>query len=145
MAMNKLRLLLGSCIAFFFGFVAWLVTMANQGESTIFFQYSQRFAYGDKLGHGLLFFSAYFAFLTALNLRPSAQHYLSFARLRGVTAFVISLILAVLEEWSQRYNANREFDWVDLLASVAGLSSAFILSLLVIQCYYFHERACKHA
>lgn len=89
--------------------------MADTAQSTDLWSFIHRLPAGDKLGHFLLF--GMFSFL--LNITVP-----SFDRLQGkhlqVTAVLALLVL--LEELSQRWLANRNFDYRDLLADFAGIA-----------------------
>ena len=106
----------------FFGFIGWVIYLANTGQKSVFFDLVAVIPYGDKLGHfclfGLLtlFINLAFKFKTmAVGGRPI---YL---------AVLIVSTFVILEELSQYFVESRTLDFVDLIADFVGIAvfSAF--------------------
>ena len=98
-------------------FIIAVVVLADTGSLPHSIRAIYDFPNGDKLGHFILFGLLDF-FLT----RPFLSSRLS--KSRGWVTLSIGLILALLialEEFSQKFFANRTFDLIDLFASFAGL------------------------
>lgn len=98
-------------------FIIAVVVLADTGNLPHSIRVIYDFPNGDKLGHfilfGLLDFFLTRAFLYSFLSRP-----------RGWVTLSIGLILALfigLEEFSQKFFANRTFDLIDLFASYLGV------------------------
>ncbi len=103
--------------ALFFIFIIAVIVLADNGSLPRSIRAVYDFPNGDKLGHfilfGLLDFFLVRAFLSSHPSRP-----------RGWVTLSIGLILALLialEEFSQKFFANRTFDLIDLFASFLGV------------------------
>ena len=101
----------------FFGFIGWVIYLANTGQKSVFFDLVAVIPYGDKLGHfclfGLLtlFINLSFKFKTmAVGGRPI---YL---------AVLIVSTFVILEELSQYFVESRTLDFIDLIADFAGIA-----------------------
>lgn len=101
----------------FFIFVIGIIILADYGGLPYSIRAIYDFPNGDKLGHFILFGALTFfitrAFLSAF---PSKS--------RGLVTLSIGLFLALLiglEEFSQKFFSTRSFDFIDLLASYAGI------------------------
>ncbi len=105
-------------------FIAVVIVLADRGQlGFIYFLYD--FPHGDKLGHLILFGLLNF-FLTLTFLRALPQFN------PKLTALSIGLTLSLfigMEEYSQKFFANRTFDLIDLLASYIGLTAGSWLAL----------------
>jgi VanZ family protein len=102
----------------FFGFILWVIYLANTGQSSIFFKFVSSIPYGDKLGHfclfGVLALGANFAFkLKSFRL----------AKLEIYVGSALVLSFAIIEELSQYYIPNRTFDFADLIADILGIAT----------------------
>ena len=98
-------------------FIIAVVVLADTGSLPHSIRAIYDFQYGDKLGHFILFGLLDF-FLTRAFLSSRLS------KSRGWVTLSIGLILALLialEEFSQKFFANRTFDLIDLFASFAGL------------------------
>jgi len=100
----------------FFCFIIWIITLANTGQSSIFFDLVARIPYGDKVGHfclfGVLTFAANFSFkLKTINL-ASRNIYLG---------ALLVFIFVVFEELSQYFIASRTLDFFDFSANIFGI------------------------
>ena len=98
-------------------FIIGIIILADYGNLPHPIRALYDFPNGDKLGHFILFGALTFfitrAFLSAFPSKP-----------RGWVALSMGLILALLialEEFSQKFFSTRSFDYIDLLASYAGI------------------------
>jgi len=98
-------------------FIIVVIVLADKGSLPHSIRALYDYPNGDKLGHfilfGLLNFFVTRAFLSSFPSQP-----------RSWVALSVGLILALfiaLEEWSQKFFSTRTFDFVDLLASYAGI------------------------
>lgn len=100
----------------FLGFIAWIIYLANTGQSSVFFKFVASIPYGDKLGHfclfGLLTLAANFAFKLKSFTLASFNIYVGSS---AVFLFVL------FEELSQYFIPNRTLDATDLLADIVGI------------------------
>ncbi|SDJ82033.1 hypothetical protein SAMN04488540_1148 [Ferrimonas sediminum] len=98
----------------FFGFILWIIYLANSGGDSVFFDLVRHLPYGDKLGHFCLF-----GLLTlAANLGTGLRTVLFGRWYLGTT--LVSLFV-LLEELSQILLPRRTFDLADLAADLAGI------------------------
>jgi len=105
-------------IAFlFFIFIIAVIILADMGRLPLSITAIYDFPYGDKLGHFILFgLLNYFvtrAFLSSYPSKPRAWVTLS-------VGLILALLIA-LEEFSQKFFAERTFELIDLLASIVGV------------------------
>ena len=105
-------------IAFLFlVFIIVVVVLADTGNLPHSIRAIYDFPNGDKLGHFILFgLLDFFLTLAFLSSRLPKS--------RGWVTLSVGLTLALfiaLEEFSQKFFANRTFDLIDLLASYLGL------------------------
>ncbi|QIZ78844.1 VanZ family protein [Ferrimonas lipolytica] len=108
---------LGSVIALlFFGFILWVIYLANTGQSSVFFGLVRQVPYGDKVGHFMLF--GLLTLLANWGLRFRKVNLGSIPMLLGT--FLVVLFVLV-EEISQAWLPSRTLDWRDLLADAAGI------------------------
>lgn len=100
----------------FFGFILWVIYLANTGQQSIFFQLVASIPYGDKLGHfclfGLLTLAANFTF------KLKSYQLFSMSIYQGS---LLVLAFVVIEECSQFFIATRTLDAMDLLADFIGI------------------------
>ena len=101
----------------FFGFIGWVIYLANTGQKSVFFELVEAIPYGDKLGHfclfGLLtlFINLAFKFIT-LNIAGRPIY----------LAVLIVSTFVILEELSQYFVESRTLDFVDLIADFVGIA-----------------------
>ncbi len=111
----------------FFSFILWVIYLANTGQNSMFFRFIAAIPYGDKLGHFCLFGGLTLLANFALRLKVVKLGSLSlYWGTILVSAFVI------IEEASQYFIPNRNFDLIDLTADFIGIGF-FTLCTAVIQ------------
>lgn len=100
----------------FLGFIAWIIYLANTGQSSIFFKFVASIPYGDKLGHfclfGLLTLGVNFAFKLKSFTLISFNIYLGSS---------LVFLFVLVEELSQYFIPNRTLDAADLIADAVGI------------------------
>jgi VanZ family protein len=100
----------------FFGFILWIIYLANTGQHSVFFELVARIPYGDKLGHfclfGVLTLAANFTFKLKSFQWLSVKVYLG---------SICVCIFVVIEEFSQFFINTRTLDAVDLSADFIGI------------------------
>jgi len=100
----------------FFGFILWIIYLANTGQNSLFFNFVASIPYGDKLGHfclfGLLTLAANFTFKLKSFQLMSFEVYLG---------SLLVLTFVVIEELSQFYIPNRTMDVLDFAADFIGI------------------------
>ena len=100
----------------FFGFILWVIYLANTGQSSIFFKFVSSIPYGDKLGHfclfGVLALGANFTFKLKSFQLANFEIYVGSA---------LVLLFAVVEETSQHFIPSRTLDFADLIADILGI------------------------
>lgn len=97
-------------------FIVWNIVAANNGDNNIFFELVRSLPYGDKLGHLVLYGTLSQLTVIALNYRCLI--------VKGYPlplGALLVLCLAVTEEMSQLFLANRTFDFADISADIAGI------------------------
>ncbi|GGP59312.1 hypothetical protein GCM10009347_27120 [Shewanella algicola] len=100
----------------FFGFILWIIYLANTGGNSIFFDLIRHIPYGDKVGHMLLF-----GLLTYVaNLALLSRHFL-LGRIPLYYGAVLVSIFVLSEEISQGFIPSRTLDIVDLIADAVGI------------------------
>ncbi len=113
----------------FFGFILWILYLANTGQQSLFFDLLVDVPYGDKISHlclfGLLTLTANIAFKFKTILYLNRRIFLG-------TLLVI--IFVIIEELSQHFIPTRTFDIQDLAADSLGI---FIFSLFS---YWLHTK-----
>jgi len=100
----------------FFGFILWIIYLANTGRNSIFFEFVASIPYGDKLGHFCLFG------LLTLALNFSCK--LKSLHLMSIKVYLGSIVVfafVIIEETSQFFIATRTVDMLDLLADFIGI------------------------
>ncbi|GGP61920.1 VanZ family protein [Shewanella saliphila] len=109
----------------FFGFILWIIYLANTGGNSIFFDLIRHIPYGDKVGHMLLF-----GLLTYVaNLALLSRHF-SLGRIPLYYGAVLVSIFVLSEEISQGFIPSRTLDIVDLIADAVGITLFSYLSCL---------------
>ncbi len=102
----------------FFGFIVWVIYMANTGQNSVFFEFIKSIPYGDKLGHFCLF-----GFLTlGVNFAFKLKK-IEFAIVSVYMGSFLVLSFALLEELSQYFISSRSLDTIDFLADLAGIAT----------------------
>jgi VanZ family protein len=104
-------------------FILLIILLADTGNLGIVYRIP-RMPYADKAGHFLLFgILALLVDLTLFrSLPPSTALRTSRRRIAVVSGLVLALVIG-LEEYSQKYFADRTFSLSDLTASYLGLIS----------------------
>jgi len=103
----------------FFAFIGYIMYAANTGRDLLFFQLLEYIPMGDKLAHIVLIGTL--AFLLNLMLRGKKF------TVNGVQILLGSCIVfgfITIEEFTQIYIPNRNFDWMDLMANYIGIAGA---------------------
>lgn len=110
-----------------FGFIAWVIYLANTGQSSLFFDLVKLIPFGDKVGHFCLF-----GLLTlTTNYGLKYKHIGSNKSVLMGTIFVAILVL--LEECSQSFIPSRTFDFIDLTADTLGILIFHFIALKLKQ------------
>jgi len=100
----------------FFGFILWIIYLANTGQPSVFFKLIASIPYGDKLGHFCLF-----GLLTlAANFTCKLKSF-KILSMKVYLGSILVLMFVVFEEFSQFYITNRTFDIIDLSADFIGI------------------------
>ncbi|MCF7519017.1 VanZ family protein [Pseudoalteromonas sp. L21] len=115
----------------FFGFIGWVIYLANTGQKSVFFDLVAAIPYGDKLGHFLLFGLLTLFINLAFKFKASV-----IGGFKIYWAALIVFTFVVLEEFSQYFIATRTFDLVDLLADLSGIVFFCILSTFLSKKLY---------
>ncbi len=107
----------------FFGFILWVILLANRGEVGQWFGFVRYLPFGDKLGHAGLYGGLALLLNWALRWRSfDAAGWMQWGTL-------LVAIFALAEELTQAWNPNRTLDGWDLLADVVGLLAATVIAL----------------
>ncbi len=107
-------------------FIAWVITQANLGSKLAVFNFVSSIQLGDKIAHMLLFDS-----LSGLTIIAFRFKLFIFKKVEVPVGAVIVFLFAFIEEVSQLFFVNRNFDLLDLFANVIGI----YLSVLIINRY----------
>ena len=114
-------------------FIVAVILLADTASLGILRRISS-FPYGDKVGHfvlyGLLSLLLSLAILRLMPQQPAK-------RLVVLTSFALGLMIAA-EELSQVWLPSRSADWLDLVASFAGV--AFSSAIVLRWAYHGHQR-----
>lgn len=108
--------------ALFFGFILWIIFLADTGRPSVFFDLVKAIPYGDKVGHACLFGTLTFGINLGLSYRRWKILHMN---LHVGTIFVTAFV--VLEELSQARFPNRTVDPFDLMADAVGITTATVL------------------
>lgn len=111
----------------FFGFILWVIYLANTAQKSIFFDLVASIAYGDKLGHFCLF-----GFLTLGANFAFKLRYLAFSSLHVYVGSMTVFIFVILEELSQHFVTSRTLDATDLLADFVGIIVFSLLTKVMV-------------
>jgi len=101
----------------FFGFIGWVIYLANTGQKSVFFELVEAIPYGDKLGHFCLF--------GLLTLFINLAFKFKTMNIAGRPIYLAVLIVStfvILEELSQYFVESRTLDFVDLIADFVGIA-----------------------
>ncbi|WP_375185551.1 VanZ family protein [Pseudoalteromonas sp.] len=101
----------------FFGFIGWVIYLANTGQKSVFFELVAAIPYGDKLGHFCLF--------GLLTLFTNLAFKFKTMNVAGRPIYLAVLIVStfvILEELSQYFVESRTLDFADLIADFAGIA-----------------------
>lgn len=109
-------------------FVGWVTQDANSGHFNYFIMFAASFEHGDKVGHFVIF--ATVGLLANLALRFRRWQQLPW---QPEVGSVLVCLYALGDELSQLYFPSRNFEWLDLIAGIAGV-------VLVSLCYRLHQR-----
>jgi VanZ family protein len=113
---NEMNKLIPFLSISFFGFILWVIYLANTGQHSVFFELVASIPYGDKLGHFCLF--------GILTLAANFTFKLKSFQLLSVEVYLGSILVfffVVLEESSQFFIATRTIDALDLSADFIGI------------------------
>ncbi|MCL2915652.1 VanZ family protein [Shewanella corallii] len=116
----------------FFGFILWVIYLANTGQQSIFFQFIAGIPYGDKLGH----FGLFGTLTLVANLALSCRYW-RIGRVKILRGTLLVSLFALLEEGSQSFLPNRTLDWQDLLADAVGI---ILFSFVAMKMYAWMSR-----
>ncbi len=100
----------------FFGFISWVIFIANTQKNHIIFVWMENIPYADKVGHVVLY--GILALLLNIALRYKSIYIFGFNMQIGA---LIVLTFAGLEELTQYFIPNRTLDIYDFLADIAGV------------------------
>jgi len=96
----------------FFGFIIYIIYLADTANYNFAFRVVGSIAYGDKIAHALLY--GFLAYLLNISLE--------YKRVFGLPIAAIAvLFFALLEEFSQIWIDSRTFDLLDILADLIGV------------------------
>jgi len=110
----------------YFAFILWAIYMANIGERTIFFEFTEHIRNGDKYGHFLLF--GIFTPLLIVALRFSC---FTWGRLKVYKGTLYIAVFVVLEELIQMFVPRRTVALADLAASGLGVLVFTLITVYV--------------
>ncbi len=109
-----------------------IIVLADMGALPPFLQVWKDLPYGDKAGHFILY-----GILTLLvDLALFRSHPNRSRKLLTITSGLILALLISLEEFSQRFFANRTFSLKDLTASLLGVIFFSWLALRVQRTWF---------
>ena len=113
----------------FFGFILWVIGMANGAQKSVFFDFVASFPLGDKVGHVGLFGTLTFLVTVALNYKA-----VSLSGRRVYLGVVLVWLFVTAEELSQGLIPSRTMDIGDYLADMVGIGGAALC------CYLLNKR-----
>jgi hypothetical protein len=100
----------------FFGFISWIIYIADTQKHHIIFVWTKSIPYGDKVGHVMLY--GMLALLLNYALRFKTIRLLGFNMQIGALAV---LTFASIEELTQYYFPYRTVDIYDIYADIVGV------------------------
>lgn len=110
----------------FFGFILWVIYLANAGDRNVLFDFVGSLPYGDKLGHFCLFGALTLFVVVATKFRS-----FSLGRLHIYYGVVVVALFVLAEEVSQVFIVTRTFDLIDLAADIIGIVMAASIALFI--------------
>ncbi len=108
----------------FFGFICWIIFLADSGRESVFFTFVEQLPLGDKLGHAGLF--GVLALLANLGF---GLRYLKHPAIQLGSLAV--LVFALGEELTQYFFPQRTMDLADAAADIFGITVATLISLWI--------------
>lgn len=120
--------LAGALALAFFGFILWVIYMANTGVNSVFFEFIAEIPYGDKLGHFCLFGFLTLGANVGLKFKCLKFKFLVLGQTNIYLGTSLVLVFVLLEELSQGFIASRTFDLKDLIADGVGISLFTLVS-----------------
>ena len=106
----------------FFGFICWIIFLADSGQGSVFFELVRKLPCGDKLGHAGLFGTLALLANVSLGFRYLKQPWIQIGSL-AVLAFAFG------EELTQYFFPQRAMDLADAAADFFGVSIATLISI----------------
>ena len=106
----------------FFGFICWIIFLADSGQRSVFFEFVQKLPYGDKLGHAGLFGTLALLANVSFGFRYLKQPWIQVGSLAVLT-------FAFGEELTQYFFPQRAMDLADAAADLFGVSIATLVSV----------------
>ncbi|HIL39661.1 MAG TPA: trypsin [Methylococcales bacterium] len=119
----------------FFGFITWIIYLANTGGHSVFFDFTRAIPYGDKLGHFCLF-----GILTLLGNLALKMRLVTIARFKIYLGSLLVLLFVTVEELSQEFIATRTLDYGDLVADFLGVAVFSFLASWVSSVYFSEKK-----
>ncbi|TLU66437.1 trypsin [Thalassotalea litorea] len=110
----------------FFGFVLWVIYLANIGHNNALFQWVAQTPYGDKLGHFFIF-----GFLTLITNASLKFRTLVFGKLNLYLGTLLVSVFVLAEEFSQGFLPTRNMDIEDVIADAIGIILFTAISHLI--------------
>ena len=105
-------------------FLASVVLAADSGRWQWFFELVQQVPFGDKVGHLVFLGTLSFLFSAATSRKIVRVGPLALPK-----AAVVIIVLAAIEECSQRFFPSRTFDLFDLTANTLGAFAGGLVAL----------------
>jgi len=109
----------------FFGWICWIVYLADTAQGCVFFDLVRRMPNGDKLGHFGLFGTLALLLNHSLNYRR-----IRLGRWSIQWGALMVMGFAIAEESTQWFLPARTFDLCDILADACGVT---VLSLIQLE------------
>lgn len=106
----------------FFGFICWIIFLADSGRRSVFFDLVQHLPYGDKLGHAGLFGTLALLANVSFGFRYLKRPWIQVGSLAVLT-------FAFGEELTQYFFPQRAMDLSDAVADFFGVSIATLVSI----------------
>jgi VanZ family protein len=106
----------------FFLLLAWVIIQANLGNKLALFNLIALVPLGDKISHMVLW-----GFLSGLTIIAFKRKYIVYKTIEVPVGALVVFVLAALEEVSQLFFVNRNFDLFDLLADIIGIYLSVVI------------------
>ena len=103
----------------FFGFILWVISLANRAQPSIFFDFVASFPLGDKVGHVGLFGTLTLLATVAFGFRA-----LKVRKTRIYIGAILVWLFVTFEEVSQAFIPSRTMDMGDYIADLVGIGIA---------------------